>query len=82
MAVQIALANEGIRSDLEVVTQFGPVSAQADYYEGAIQALQVACAKYPQANWVIYVVLSRSYDQWTANGVAALLSPRSAPQGG
>jgi len=82
MTVQISLANEGIRPDLEVVNQYGTVTAQADFYEAAIEALRASAARYPQANWVIYVVLTRSYNQWTASGVAAFLSPAPATLGG
>ena len=80
MAIQISMANEGIRADMEVVSQFGTVTAQADFYEAALDSLRGACAQYPQANWLIYVQISRSYNQWTATGVAAHLGPTTAPR--
>lgn len=79
MALQIAMAEEGIRPDLQVVTQFGPVVAEADYYEAVLEAIRQADSQYPQANWVIWVQISNSYEKWTGSGTAALLEPVSHP---
>ncbi len=79
MTIQIAMAEEGIRPDLQVVTQFGPVVAEADYYEAVLEAIRQADNQYPQANWVIWVQVSHSYDKWTARGTAALLEPATQP---
>ncbi len=75
MAIQIAMADEGIRSDLQVVAQYGTVTAEADRYEDLLNAIREAGTQYPQANWVIWVVVSHSYDKWSARGMAALLQP-------
>ncbi len=75
MTIQIAMANEGIQPDLQVVAQYGTVAVEADRYEDVIDAVRDAGGQYPQANWVIWVVVSHSYDKWTARGTAALLEP-------
>ncbi len=75
MTVQIAMADEGIQPNLQVVAQYGPVAVEADQYEDAMNALREAGSQYPQANWVIWVVVSYSYNKWSARGTAALLQP-------
>ncbi len=75
MAVQIAMADEGIQPNLQVVAQYGQVVVEADRYEDAINALREAGSQYPDANWVIWAVVTHSYDTWTARGTAALLEP-------
>ncbi len=73
MTIQIAMADEGIQPDLQVVAQYGTVAVEADRYEDVIEAVREAGSQYPQANWVIWVVVSHSYDRWSARGTAALL---------
>ncbi len=75
MTVQIAMADEGIQPNLQVVAQYGTVAVEADRYEDVLEAIREAGSQYPQANWVIWVVVSHSYDQWSARGTAALLQP-------
>ncbi len=77
MTVQIAMADEGIQPNLQVVAQYGMVAVDADRYEDVLDAIREAGSQYPQANWVIWVVVSHSYDKWTARGTAALLEPVS-----
>ena len=73
--MQIAMAVDGIPPDLQVVTQLGPVVAEAANLEAVLDALRQASSQYAQANWVIWVQALQSYEKWTARGTAAVLGP-------